>query len=187
MHESDWIQEEEAWVVLAREGDLAAFDRLAGRYRAAAIVMAGRTMPKEMAEDVAQDSLIAAFKALPRLESPDKFASWFGAIVRNRAKRTARQTPMAAPLDELIAAYAPSILAQILDDERSRAVRCAIQALQPEVRDVVELYYLHEWPVKRISEFFLLPQTTVKWRLHTGREQLRRRLSRSLEEYDGNE
>ncbi len=39
------------------------------------------------AEDVAQESLLLAFKALPGIEEPSKFAAWLSAITRHRALR----------------------------------------------------------------------------------------------------
>src|SRR5580765_307645 len=78
---------DEVLVVAAILGDLDAFDELASRYRAAVVRTAWAIVGREDAEDVAQDSLLLAFKALPSIEDPTKFAAWLAAITRHRAMR----------------------------------------------------------------------------------------------------
>src|SRR6266853_1906263 len=78
---------DEVLVVAAILGDLDAFDELASRYRAAVVRTAQAIVGREDAEDVAQDALLLAFKALPSIEEPPKFAAWLSAITRHRALR----------------------------------------------------------------------------------------------------
>src|SRR5215210_3314699 len=78
---------DELLVVAAILGDLSAFDELALRYRAAVVRTAQAIVGREDAEDVAQDALLLAFKALPSIEEPAKFAAWLSAITRRRALR----------------------------------------------------------------------------------------------------
>src|SRR5713101_8740196 len=78
---------DEVLVVAAILGDLDAFDELASRYRAAVVRTAQAIVGREDAEDVAQDALLLAFKALPSIEEPRKFAAWLSAITRHRAFR----------------------------------------------------------------------------------------------------
>src|SRR5258706_4648113 len=78
---------DEMLVVAAILGDLDAFDELASRYRAAVVRAAQAIVGREDAEDVAQDALLLAFKALPSIEEPGKFAAWLSAITRHRALR----------------------------------------------------------------------------------------------------
>ncbi|MFI5386663.1 MAG: RNA polymerase sigma factor [Fimbriimonadales bacterium] len=185
MGRTNWEgSDEETLVIAAQAGDLAAFDILAQRYRQAAVTVARQTLPREVAEDAAQDSLLSAYKALPKLEDPRRFAAWFGAIVRHRARRLGRERsrePLA--LDEVIAAYAPSIVARLHEDERSKQVHCAVSALSEEIREPTELHYMQGWTAPQIAEFLLLPLSTVKWRLYTARRLLRNRLA-ALEEIE---
>src|SRR5919202_1141024 len=82
---------DEVLVVAAMLGDLSAFDELCARYRAAVVRAAQGIVGRADAEDVAQDTLLIAFKALPTLEVPAKFAAWLAAITRHRAFRFTRQ------------------------------------------------------------------------------------------------
>src|SRR5690242_6492616 len=101
MDRESW--DETMLVVAAQAGDLLAFDLLARRYRPAAVTVARQLLPSEAAEDAAQDALLSAFKALPKLSDPSRFAAWLGAIVRHRARRLGRERsrePLA--LDQVI-------------------------------------------------------------------------------------
>ena len=82
---------DEVLVVAAILGDLDAFDELALRYRAAVVRAAQAIVGREDAEDVAQDALLLAFKALPSIEEPAKFAAWLSAITRHRAFRFSKR------------------------------------------------------------------------------------------------
>src|SRR5262245_65039432 len=88
---------DEVLVVAAILGNLDAFGELAVRYRAAVVRTAQSIVGRDDAEDVAQDALLLAFKALPSIEEPPKFAAWLSAITRHRALRfTKREKPQKA-------------------------------------------------------------------------------------------
>src|SRR5882724_13121886 len=80
-------QPDEILVVEAIMGNLDAFNELATRYRAAVTRTAQAIVGREFAEDVAQEALLLAFKALPSIDDPTKFAAWLSAITRHRAMR----------------------------------------------------------------------------------------------------
>src|ERR671938_380707 len=90
---------DEVLVVAAMLGDLSAFDELCARYRAAVVRAGQAVVGRADAEDVAQDALLSAFKALPTLEAPSKFAAWLAAITRHRAFRFMRQALERVPPD----------------------------------------------------------------------------------------
>ena len=78
---------DELLVMAAILWNLEAFEHLVVRYRPAVVRLARSIVGAECAEDVAQDSLLLAFKALPSIEEPRKFAAWLSAITRHRALR----------------------------------------------------------------------------------------------------
>lgn len=171
------------WVIQAAKGDLAAFDKLVKRFRPGSVILANQILNrKDLADDAVQDSFISAFKALPQLTAPEKFASWLGAIVRHRAKRIlAGDRILVVPLDELILHHAPSLTTRGFMHPDSETVLESMKDLSADIQAVLELYYFQEWSVREISEFLDLPATTVKWRLHSGRKELRDALTHSLE------
>src|ERR1043165_7815255 len=78
---------DELLVIGAILGNLEAFEQLVVRYRPAVVRLARTIVGPDAAEDVAQDALLLAFKALAGIEGPRKFAAWLSAITRNRALR----------------------------------------------------------------------------------------------------
>lgn len=169
-------ESEEALILAARAGCDGAFDALAVRYRRAAVTLARQYLPPDAAEDAAQDALISAFQALAGLQEPARFRAWLGAIVRNRARRLARERSGEEPLpqaDELVPHGALTVPPPAEpDDELHRTV----EALPGGIREATQLYYWEGWSVGEIAAFTARPVTTVKWQLHAGRELLRRKL-----------
>ncbi|HZO87444.1 MAG TPA: sigma-70 family RNA polymerase sigma factor [Chthonomonadaceae bacterium] len=179
-------------VGIARLGSLEAYDELVGRFRGAVLFVAEQILgSREMAQDVAQEAFLLAFRSLPQLQDPAKFASWLYAITRHRARRVAtreghNEAVEASSLERLMTAQggerAASPLEAVLRSESQASVCALLDELAPELQIVLHLFYYEQWPAVRIAEFLSLPLTTVKWRLRSGREQLRRRLVESLEE-----
>lgn len=178
-------------VLIALLGNMAAFDELIRRYRGAIIRVAYQILAsRAAAEDVAQDTFLLAFKALPQLQDPTNFAAWLCSIARHRARRVgSRDCKTEAvdrtELDRLILEHCPEMAmnpAEIVLNRCDNAiVPTALRSLPADHRIVMELRYYEEWPVARIAEFLSLPDSTVKWRLHMGREMMRRSLSDTYE------
>jgi RNA polymerase sigma-70 factor (ECF subfamily) len=64
----------------------------------------------------------------------------------------------------------------LIDDDRRRAVRNALQELPAKYRDALFLFYFHEHDVAATASSLGLPEGTVKARLFRGRTLLRRKL-----------
>jgi RNA polymerase sigma-70 factor (ECF subfamily) len=178
MAKTDLEPPDEVLVVAAIVGDLDAFDELAARYRAAVVRAAQAIVGREDAEDVAQDALLLAFKALPSIEDPGKFAAWLQAITRHRAlrlsKRERARKNVSVELDDLliesVAALARPLVADSAQDEGM--VR-ALEHVPADYALVLRLRFLDEMPLKRIAAFLGVPVSTVKWRVHRGKQLLR--------------
>ena len=169
---------DELLVVAAILGDLTAFDELALRYRAAVVRTARSIVGREDAEDVAQDALLLAFKALPAVENPAKFAAWLSAITRHRALRwNAReraQQKERVDLDDLlieqIAALSGPLVDEGGDDEE---LSLALENIPADYALVLRLRFLDEMPLKRVAAFLGISLATTKWRAHRGKLLLR--------------
>jgi RNA polymerase sigma-70 factor, ECF subfamily len=171
---------DEVLAVAAMLGDLSAFDELCARYRAAVVRAAQAIVGRSDAEDVAQDALLIAFKALPTLERPSKFAAWLGAITRHRALRfTQRErvhTKGRVELDETLLEKLASLNRPLVEQADKEELRHALERVPEDYALVLRLHYLDEMPLKRIAAFVGVPLTTVKWRVHQGKRLLREQL-----------
>jgi len=173
---------DEVLVVAAIVGDLGAFDQLVLRYRAAVVRLAQSIVGREHAEDVAQEALLLAFKALPSIEEPRKFAAWLSAITRHRAlrfgKRENAHTSQWLALDEVLIEKLDALSQPFVDRLEDEEMRKALESLPADYALVLKLRFLDEMPLKRIAAFLGAPLTTVKWRLHQGKKILRKQIER---------
>jgi len=166
---------DELLVVAAILGNLEAFEELVRRYRLAVVRLARTIAGADYAEDVAQDSLLLAFKALPGIEEPRKFGAWLSAITRHRALRFSKSETMQkrVPLDEALLEKIEALARPIADKERDEATIQALDSLPADYAMPLRLRFLDEMPLDRIAAFMGVPLSTVKWRIHHGKKLLR--------------
>src|SRR6185369_2064316 len=168
---------DELLVVAAILGNLEAFEELVVRYRPAVVRLARTIVGADHAEDVAQESLLLAFKALPGIEEPRKFGAWLSAITRHRALRfskseTTRSNGRVA-LDAALLEKIEALARPLVDKERDEATIAALDTLPADYAMPLRLRFLDEMPLERIAAFMGVPLSTVKWRLHHGKKLLR--------------
>ena len=178
MAKTDLEPPDEVLVVAAIVGDLEAFDELAARYRAAVVRAAQAIVGREDAEDVAQDALLLAFKALPSIEDPRKFAAWLQAITRHRAlrlsKRERARKHASLELDDLLLESVDALARPfVVESEQDEEMAVALEKVPADYALVLRLRFLDEMPLKRIAAFLGVPVSTVKWRVHRGKQLLR--------------
>lgn len=171
---------DELLVMAAILGNLEAFEQLVVRYRPAVVRLARTIVGTDYAEDVAQESLLLAFKALPTIEEPRKFAAWLSAITRHRAlrfnKTETTHSSNRVPLDEALLEKIEALAKPLAEKERDEAMIAALDNLAPDYAMPLKLRFLDEMPLKRIAAFMGVPLSTVKWRIHHDKKLLRARL-----------
>jgi RNA polymerase sigma-70 factor, ECF subfamily len=135
-------------------------------YRAAYLV----THDAAAAEDIAQESFLAALRALDTFDRRRPFGPWLHRIVVNRAIDWTRARKLRAEveLSESLHAHAPEPNRPPRDD-----VLAALARLAPEHRAVVVMRYLLEFTPGEIAEALGLPRGTVNSRLRRGLDALR--------------
>jgi RNA polymerase sigma-70 factor (ECF subfamily) len=89
-----------ALVVAARAGDVRAREELFRRHARGVFGLAQRLLGRADGEvdDLVQESMLAAVRALPRLETPEAFPSWLNAIVVRTACKVIRRRVIATRL-----------------------------------------------------------------------------------------
>ena len=168
---------DELLVIAAILGNLEAFEQLVVRYRPAVVRLARTIVGPDDAEDVAQDALLLAFKALPGIEEPRKFAAWLSAITRHRAlrfsKSEATHMTKRMALDEALLEKIEALAKPVAEKERDEAMIKALDSLPSDYAMPLRLRFLDEMPLNRIAAFMGIPLSTVKWRIHHGKKLLR--------------
>ncbi len=87
-------------VGLVREGHELAFEEIVRRYRPPLVSFAAAIVPRAHAEDVVQEALAKAHRALSSGDAEISLRPWLYAIVRNRALNALRDEPAHDHLDE---------------------------------------------------------------------------------------
>ena len=128
------------------------------------------------AEDIAQESFLAAVRALDRFDRRRPFGPWLHRIVVNRAIDWARARTLRRELD-VEAVPEPGFLEPEASGEAGE-LAVAVAALGAEHRAVIVLRYLLEYTPGEIAELLELPRGTVNSRLRRGLDQLGEALRR---------
>ena len=169
-------------VNLALLGEEDAFAELVERYEGEVIQKAETIIGNPYsAEDVAQDTFLAAWTQLSKLRYRDKFGIWILRVAENRAKKLlkhykANLQELSADLDMAPNLHTESALSLNAwrETENEEKLRDAVEALSNAVKDTVKLHYLDGYAIKEISALLSVPEGTIKRRLNEGRKQLRR-------------
>lgn len=174
-------------VELARGGDRAAFGELVERHQQSVFrtALAGLRSRQE-AEEVVQDTMVAAFHELDRFRGASSFRTWLLAIAWNRARDRRRlvnrwvrvfvsrdgkgrpEPPAAGPSHEDV----------LIDAESHEAVRKLLGTLPAKYRDALLLSAFTEQTFDQIGRLLGVPVGTAKWRAMEGRRLLRDKLVR---------
>ncbi len=166
---ADGGRDERAWVRGAQAGsasDLEALFRAhwSRAYRAAYLV----THDASAAEDIAQESFLAAVRALDRFDRRRPFGPWLHRIVVNRAIDWTRARALRGEV-ELSPALAG---ARTESTGEARTLAAGLAALSPEHRAVIVLRYLLEYTPGEIAGLLDVPRGTVNSRLRRALDQL---------------
>lgn len=166
---------EEELIDLARNGDADAFGELVWRYRDTVYTLAVRLVGHDLAQDVAQEALVRAWRAIPRFRGDAALGTWLHRITVNTAwtlrKRAARHE--ALPLDDDIVepGRGPEKAGEMV--EVRRGLTDAIGRLSPGQRAVLVLRDVYGWSNAEVSRELGITRTTAKVRLHRARKRLR--------------
>ena len=188
---------EPALLKRARRRDVGAFEELVGRTEVRAYRIAMRHVRNESdAQEILQESYLAAWRSLPRFEGRSQFGSWMYRIVVNASLmrlRTRKRHPEVAIHEvdrtELGEAMAEATYRSRARDERSygpdqqlesselwRRIEIAVDSLPEKMREVFLLRHVREASTGDTATKLGLSESAAKTRLHRARTELRQSL-----------
>jgi RNA polymerase sigma-70 factor (ECF subfamily) len=166
----------------ARRGDLAAFEAVVRRYQRRVYGVALRIVrAHDVADDVAQEAFVRAWRSLDRFDLGRPFGPWVCRIAANLAVNHVR-SPRARE-EGLPNGHAetpsgdPDPLGAALDAEARRVLDEAVAGLPPEQRAVFVLRAVEEMSYAEIAGALGISPGTVMSRLFRARERLARALA----------
>jgi RNA polymerase sigma-70 factor (ECF subfamily) len=122
------------------------------------------------AEDIAQESFLAAIRSLDRFDRRRPFGPWLHRIVVNRAIDWTRARKLRGEVELSESA------ATVPEPREPDETLAALAGLPPEQRAVIVLRYLLDFTPGEIAEALELPRGTVNSRLRRGLDALGGRL-----------
>jgi len=127
------------------------------------------------AEDLVQQTFLAAQAHGDQLRDPTKVRGWLCTILRNEFLKLvrSRQRATTVSLDALGEPPSPDHPG---DETDAEAIQLALDSLPGEFRVPVVLYYFEEMSYREIAESLDLPIGTVMSRLSRAKSRLRERL-----------
>jgi RNA polymerase sigma-70 factor (ECF subfamily) len=165
----------------AAAGDQAALTELVQRHRNLVFAVSLATVgDPDMAEDIAQEAFLTAFRSLPTLKDPTALPAWLRRITRRQCARVLRRKRVPThPLDSAAERAAEwTDPTDLLDETRDTVLRALWRILAAQ-REILALHYLEGLSQRGIAALLGLPVTTVNNRMHEGRLTLRRELLRA--------
>ncbi len=167
-HEPDWIAR-------AQAGDKAAFGQLVLRYRRLVVSVAyHHGLDLAEAEDVAQETFVKAWLALPRYREPiGSLRAWLCRIAINTARDVHRRERPAQELDEDMIDGNNSPAEQAEINSEAMAVRRALDQIPAASRAALVLREYEGLAYAEIATALGIPVGTVMSRLSFARSRLR--------------
>ncbi|MCL2814654.1 MAG: sigma-70 family RNA polymerase sigma factor [Oscillospiraceae bacterium] len=168
---------DEALIESTLYGDNDAFNQLVLRYQRTVFSAAYSVLRNvHLAEDIAQDAFLAAWQKLNTLKEPDKFGSWVYHVASNKAKdylKKHRESISLEHMEHTVAdnAYNPESL---FFPGTYDSLHEAVENLSEKLRIAIKLHYFEASSIEEIARQLKISAGTVKWRLHEGREKIRK-------------
>lgn len=173
--------DEKELVANAKKGDVSAYGRLVAIHQHVALRLAYLVVRDHAeAEDVTQEALVKAFRALDRFRGEAPFRPWLLRIVRNEALNRVRgrgrreRLALRVAADPVSGGAAPSPEAAVIEDEERGRLLVALDSLPQRYRSVISARFLVGLSEAETAGVLRIPTGTVKSRTSRGLERLRR-------------
>jgi len=166
----------------AQRGDRDAFGTLVEQFEPLVFATALRRLRNHAeADELSQDVFVQAYRKLPQLRDPLRFAGWLRRItVRmsiNRAVRRPKEAICNPHVFNTLNTTPTTPLDGLMREERSVQLRGGLDRLRKLDRQTLIAFYFKGQSLKQMSDEFDSPIGTIKRRLHTARNRLREQLT----------
>jgi len=176
-----------------KNGDMRAFEMLVVKYqRRIERLIARMVRDVDLVPDIAQETFIRAYRAMPQFRGESAFYTWLYRIAVNTAKKALvelKRDPLIAEAafgagddgdetsrvqNELSDAETPD--AMLASKEVAATVNAAIEALSEDLRQAITLREIEGLSYEEIAEVMNCPIGTVRSRIFRAREAIAQRL-----------
>ena len=167
-------------MMLARGGVEGAFDTLIRRHQQLVLRLAFRYVRNAAwAADVAQNTFVEVYRALPRYRAQGRFKSYLYQVLLNQCRRSRRSVRTESRVLDVLMRVPVHAPAEVLAREQRREVEAALDTLSVKLRKVVLLRFGADLSYKEIAELLAIPVGTVKRRMFDAIAKLRDELEQA--------
>jgi RNA polymerase sigma-70 factor (ECF subfamily) len=185
-----------------KQGDVKAFEMLVVKYQRRIERLIGRMVRDvDLVPDIAQETFIRAYRALPQFRGESAFYTWLYRIAVNTAKKSLmelKRDPLVTEAaragrdeddDNPRADNEPSDAATpdavLASKQIASAVNFAVEALSEDLRQAITLREIEGLSYEEIAELMNCPIGTVRSRIFRAREAIAARLRPLLDTREG--
>lgn len=176
-------QSESFLIQQAQAGDTAAFETLVNQHAQLVYNLALRTLnnPHE-AEDIAQETFVRVWKALPSFREDARFSTWLYRITTNlcynRLPKLKQELTALDPAEDVqIVDRSQRVDRQLITAELREDLQDALNGLSESYRLLLTLRHLQGLSYAEIAEVTDMPLGTVKTGIFRARREMREALS----------
>jgi RNA polymerase sigma-70 factor (ECF subfamily) len=186
----------------AAAGDQRAFELLVIKYQRRLQRLIGRMVrDSDLVEDIAQETFIRAYRALPQFRGESQFYTWLYRIAVNTAKKFLQERKRSPTMsDRAVASNEDNdetfwAVGEPISDETpesvlaakevAAAVNSGLAALPPDLRQALTLREIEGLSYEEIAAVMDCPMGTVRSRIFRARELISAKLKPMLERQTG--
>jgi RNA polymerase sigma-70 factor (ECF subfamily) len=135
---------------------------------------------RQLAEDIAQETLIVAYRSISTLKKPDSFGAWLRGIARLKVLTAIRKRGTEIPFEPAVLEGVEDVF-QALEqngaterwEERFQLVQDCFEKLPERLQQVCRLHYFEDKPTRDIAQVLHLALGAVLKRLERARDAIR--------------
>jgi len=171
----------------ARAGSLASFDELARRVQGPLVAFLARRFPSRRdAEDVAQEALVRAWRALPSYRDGMRVRTWLFTIAYRLAVSRGRGEVATVAVPPALGDGREGPPETVARRERGERVWAAARAvLSEEQVSALWLTYVEQLPTGEVARVLGRSWVSVKTMLHRARRKLEPHLAAEVDDWSG--
>jgi RNA polymerase sigma-70 factor (ECF subfamily) len=131
----------------------------------------------ETAKDLVQDTLYRAWRRFGHFQEGTHVSTWLVTILTNAFYDQLRHEKVAQKAKPALMVHEEAECDPVISRTDDAELHAAIQALEPELRQVVELVYLEEKRYRDVAKALNIPIGTIGTRLMRARQRLHKLLT----------
>jgi RNA polymerase sigma-70 factor (ECF subfamily) len=174
-------------ITLVLAGDTNAYAKLVQRYQHMVYTLVLKLVGKpEDAQEIAQDTFLKAYQALPSFKGDSKFSTWLYKIAYykgldqlKKRKRVLEENTIDGNIPTDIRSI-DNTWDLLEEKEQKETIKKAVNQLNADDSIVIMLFYFEELPLKEIAKILGLKSNAAKVKLFRARKRLAQILRKKL-------